>query len=193
MPTSDLEPIRARMFGLRAQVANLSVDDLTQATRDSLDLIESMLADATDADVVFVPDDPAAHDAAAGDPSEEAIAWTLGHLVVHVTASAEEGAALGAEAARGVPFHGRSRWETPWQQVTTIEACRQRLAESRRMRLVSLQMWPDRPPAELAPGQDTPDWDQAKDTFLRGLQHEASHYQQFNDVLNQAMAARPEA
>ena len=50
-----------------------------------------------------------------------------------------------ADLARGVAFHGRSRSEVPWETVTTIAQCRARLEESRRMRLASLDMWPDQP------------------------------------------------
>ena len=35
--------------------------------------------------------------------------------------------------------------ELPWQTVTTMAQCLHRLQESRRMRLASLEMWPDNP------------------------------------------------
>ena len=66
-------------------------------------------------------------------------------MIVHTTASSEEAAFIAAELARGVEFHGRSRSEVPWETVTTIEQCRHRLEESRRMRLATLQIWPDEP------------------------------------------------
>jgi hypothetical protein len=58
---------------------------------------------------------------------------TLAHVIVHTTASAEESRLSGGRDARGVPNHGRSRYEVPWQSVTTIDQCRHRLEESRRM------------------------------------------------------------
>ena len=189
----DFGAVRAHRTTLAALVADLSVEDLAAATGRSIDQIEEFLAGATDEDVNFVPEDPEAHDSAASDPSEEAIAWTLGHLVVHVTASSEESAAMAAEMARGVPSHGRSRWEVPWQTMTSIAACRHRLAESRRMRLASLNMWPDSPPSQIAPNDEMPSWKQAKERFARGLQHEESHFDQFRDVASQARAARGSA
>ena len=70
-----------------------------------------LLGGAIDADVTFEPDDPAADDTFAEDPAEATLAWTLGHVIAHVTASAEEAAFLAAELARGILPHGRSRSE----------------------------------------------------------------------------------
>ena len=186
----DFSRVRAREVKLADLVADLSVDDLARAADSSIAQIEEILATATDADVVFAPEDPAADDPAAADPADRDLAWNLGHLVAHVTASAEESAALAQELARGVPFHGRSRWEVPWKTVTTIDQCRQRLAESRRMRLASLQMWPSSPPSEVDPDPATPTWQQARERFARGLSHEDAHVDQIRDVVKQAQAAR---
>lgn len=185
----DFSRVRAREVKLADLVADLSVDDLARATDGSIARIEEILATATDADVVFVPEDPAADDPAAADPAERDLAWNLGHLVAHVTASAEESAALAQELARGVPFHGRSRWEVPWRTVTTIDQCRRRLADSRRMRLASLQMWPSSPPSEADPDPATPTWQQARERFARGLSHEDAHVDQIRNVVKQAEAA----
>jgi hypothetical protein len=193
MPTTpqlDFGRVRAREAKLADLVADLSLDDLAAATDSSVGQIEEILAEATDADVVFVPEDPAADDPAAADPADRDLAWNLGHLVVHVTASAEESAALAQELARGVPFHGRSRWEMPWKTVTTIDQCRRRLADSRRMRLASLQMWPAFPPSDVDPDPATPTWQQAKERFARGLSHEDAHVDQIRNVVKQARAAR---
>jgi hypothetical protein len=186
----DFSRVRAREVRLADLVADLSVDDLARATDGSIAQIEEILASATDADVVFVPEDPAADDPAAADSADRDLAWNLGHLVAHVTASAEESAALAQELARGVPFHGRSRWEVPWKTVTTIDQCRRRLAESRRMRLASLQMWPSSPPSAVDPDPATPTWQQARERFARGLSHEDAHVDQIRDVVKQAQAAR---
>ncbi len=75
--------------------------------------MRKMLRRCVDADVTFVPSDPMAHDAAAASDDESEIAWTLGHIIVHMTASSEESAALAAELARGVAYHGRSRTRRP--------------------------------------------------------------------------------
>src|SRR5712691_5580172 len=186
----DFSRVRAREARLADLVADLAIEDLARATDSSIAQIEEILADATDGDVTFVPDDPEADDPAAADPADRELAWTIGHLVVHVTASAEESASLAAELARGVPFHGRSRWEVPWPTMTTIAGCRQRLAKSRRMRLATLELWPEYPPTTVDPDPSVPTWGQAMERFLRGLSHEDAHMEQFRSVLKQSQAAR---
>ena len=186
----DFGAVRARETTLAELVVDLGIDDLARATDDSIARMEEALAGSTDFDVTFVPEDPEADDPAAADPADRGLAWTLGHLVVHVTASAEESAALAQELARGVPFHGRSRWEVPWRAVTTIDQCRRRLADSRRIRLASLQMWPASPPSEVDPDPAIPTWQQARERFARGLSHEDAHIDQIRNVLKQAQVAR---
>src|SRR4051794_37400860 len=124
---------------------DVTIDDLRRLTDQMIDSQFAAIEGCTDADVTFAPSDPAANDGAAATAEETNLPWTLGHLIVHITASSEEAAALAAELARGVTFHGRSRSEIPYQNVTTIAQCRQRLNESRRMRHASLDMWPDEP------------------------------------------------
>ena len=105
------------------------------------------------------------------------MAWTLAHVIVHLTASAEEKAFLAAEMARGVRLHGRSRYEVPWQTVMTIAQCRQRLAECRRMCLASLDMWPDDPCLlnKKMPWPGYPRVD-ARGYFILGLSHAAGPF-----------------
>lgn len=186
----DFSRVRTRETTLSQLVEDMGVADLEDATRSSLDVVEGLLEGITDADVVFVPSDPDAFDADAADAEDVTLAWSLGHLIVHITASAEESAALASELARGVPFHGRSRWEVPWQGVTTAEQCWQRLADSRRMRLASLQMWPASPPKDIDPDEAVPTWAQARERFVRGLSHEDAHFDQIRRVVAEAKAAR---
>jgi hypothetical protein len=93
-----------------------------------------------------------------------------------------------------VPDHGRSRYETNWEMVTTIAECRSRLEESRRMRLASLGVWPDSPRydnlVEPYPGAGQRN---CKGRFIGGLAHDDSHIEQFKDVVRQAKAARAAA
>src|SRR6476469_1607739 len=123
----------------------LTTADLRQLTNEMVDVMLSIIAESTDADVTADILDPQANDTFAATPDAVGLSWTLGHVIVHTTASAEESAVLAADLARGVEFHGRSRSEVPWETVTTIAQCRARLEESRRMRLASLDMWPDQP------------------------------------------------
>ena len=141
----DFTPVREKRTTIAALARPLSRTDLARLTHEMVDTLLGIIEDATDADVVFQPKDPGASDPYASNEALKNVSWTLGHVVVHATASAEEAAFLAAELARGVPDHGRSRHETNWETVTTIAECRARLEESRRMRLASLGVWPDSP------------------------------------------------
>ena len=113
----DLTPVRNKEMSYAELVADMKVADLQALTNEMIDYQLNLLAGCTDADVVFVPVDPEADDPYAADAADADLAWTLGHLIVHVTASSEESAALAAEMARGVVRDGRSRSEIPWQTV----------------------------------------------------------------------------
>lgn len=168
----------------------VGVQELRDLTNEMVDTMLGYIENCTDADVVFQPVDPDANDPYAEDKSEEDMAWTLGHLIVHVTASSEEAAALASEMARGVELHGRSRSEVPWETVKTIEQCRHRLEESRRMRLASLDMWPDSPNLDMRvrPWPSAPEVN-AIGRFAFGLAHDGGHLAQIQDVVQQAKAA----
>lgn len=189
----DFTPVRAKEISYAEFVKDLTVDDLRALTNEMVDRQLELIADCTDADVVFQPIDEQAHDSYATNPDETAIAWTLGHVIVHATASSEEAAYLAVELARGLPpREGRSRYETPWETVTTMAQCRARLAESRRMRLASLDMWPDEPFYDnrvdlydgRVPGAN------AVVRFVLGLSHDTNHLGQIEEIVRQATAAR---
>lgn len=187
----DFEPWRRGNVSLQALVDDLTADDLGILTNDMIETMLAMIAPATDADVTYVPDDPDADDPFAADASERHMPWTLGHVIVHVTASAEESAALAAELARGVAFHGRSRHEVDWRTMRTVDDCIARLEESRRMRLATLDMWPAKPHltntyvaweplGPIGPAE----------RFVLGLAHDADHLDQIEQILRQARADR---
>lgn len=187
----DFTPVRNQELTYGQLSADLTVDGLRGLTNKMVDMMLSLIDDCADADVAFVPVDPEADDIFASDASLVSLPWTLGHVIVHTTASAEESAALAAELARGVRYHGRSRSEVPWQSVTTLAQCRQRLAESRRMRLASLDMWPDE--AQLDNTYTYREGDEAINCFnrfIRGLSHDDSHLEQIKKIVQQARAAR---
>jgi hypothetical protein len=190
----DFTPFRERRRSLQELAAGLTVADLRALTNEMIDTMLALIAACSDDDVTFVPVDEEAYDRYAAVDEELYISWTLGHVIVHTTASAEESAALAAELARGVPFHGRSRAEVPWETVTSIAQCRARLEESRRMRLASLDMWPDVPHLEnsytphKALGRIGP-----RARFLLGLLHDDDHLGQIENVVTQAIAARSSA
>ena len=103
----DFNPVRKKELTMNQLVADLGLDDFRRLTNEMVDAVLGMMADCVDTDVTFVPDDPDAHDTFAADEADVDLAWTLGHVVVHITASSEETAAIAAELARGVEFNGR--------------------------------------------------------------------------------------
>ncbi len=178
-------------FTLPSDTSTVSQADLRRLTNELLDMVQKLLRRCVDADVVFVPLDPHAVDPDAESGGEANVAWTLGHIIVHMTATSEESAALAAELARGVANHGRSRREVPWQTMKSLAQCRARLEESRRMRCASLDLWPDQPDLNniYIP------WEGADPMgpvarFMLGLRHDAAHLDQLRDVIAQARKYR---
>ena len=117
---------------------DLTLDDLKMATDEQIDELLTLVRNLSDAQAVAVAADPAA---------EGGMGWNVGHLIAHVTASSEEGAAVSSVLARGIdyPFEPRLRSEVEWTTLTTTASCIQRLEESRRMRQGYLSTWPDQP------------------------------------------------
>ncbi|MEO6458633.1 MAG: DinB family protein [Chloroflexia bacterium] len=154
----------------------LTTHDLRELTNQMVDRMLKLIESCSDAEVTQEPEDPEANDPTAATEAELNMPWTLGHVIVHTTASAEEAAALAAELGRGVEHHGRSRSEVPWRTVTAIQQCRERLEESRRMRLASLDMWPDQPYLDntYTPREGVPPINCVR-RFLNGLKHDESH------------------
>lgn len=161
---------------------------LHDLTDEMIDLVLSISAAATDADLLFEPTDP---HAAANDDGSVASGWTLAHIVAHTTASAEETAALAVTLARGVPVEGRSRYEVPWETLQTVVQLRERIEESRRMRHALLNAWPNQPHLQLR-FKLVPRFDplNAPECFILGLFHEDAHLGQLREVMRQALAAR---
>ena len=182
----DFQPVREKKITLQDLVRDLTKDDLRRELNEMYDEVSRLIAGCTDAHVTFEP-----VDAKADDPysvkGEESIAWTLGHVIVHLTASMEESASIASELARGVTYHGRSRWEIPWREATTIAQCHARLEESRRMSLASLEMWPESPHME---NTYTPAEGAVPHTcvsrFASGLKHASDHLAQIADIVRQA-------
>lgn len=190
----DFASVRNKTKTLKEITDGLTVDDLHILTDEMVDIQLEMLKGLDDKDVTFVPVDPQANDTFAATAEEKYIAWTLGHVIVHTTASSEESAALAANLARGVEVKGRSRSEVAWQSVNRIAQLRQRLEESRRMRHAFLHAWPDTPYLDFT---YTPDYPGAQPLnavrrFVSGLSHDSSHLDQLREIIRQARAARGE-
>jgi hypothetical protein len=181
---------RATPDTTRDATYTLRLDELRALTSEGIDLALKLIGACIDEDIIFIPNDPHAHDDAAGE-SEASIAWTLGHIIAHMTASAEEHTTIAAELARGVEYHGRSRYEVSWRAITTVAQCRARLEESQRMGLASLSSWPDEPHLDnihLA-WEDGPLYGPIQHVLL-GLRHDAAHLEQIRDVVQQAREYR---
>jgi len=188
----NFTPVRANEITLHELCAGLTATDLRRLTDEMVNTMLDLIAGCTDADVIFMPEDPEANDTHAATSAELHVPWTLGHVIVHVTASSEECAFLAAEVARGISDRGgRSRYEVPWPSVTTIAQCRERLAESRRMRVTCLDVWPETPRTEMSYRfrPDGPVFGAAS-LFVYGLFHDDSHLGQIAEIVRQAKAAR---
>ena len=177
-----------------AEQESITAADLKQYSDESIDFLLSLTDGLNDTDIVFNPEDPEAHDPFAVE-GEESIGWTFGHLIAHVTASSEEGAALSSLLARGIAASERPRYETPWREIATVAQARQRLEESRRMRNAYLETWPDVPFLDVYRAISERFVAKfgnmnAPAAFLFGLSHEVGHYDQIKDVRRQALAAR---
>jgi len=190
----DFGPVFRREASIQDLAADLRAEDLRGLTNQMCDLQLAALEEATDADVVMVPDDPDAKDTFASRPEDVGLSWTLGHVVVHTTASAEESAALALVLARGLPVEGRSRYEVPWEEARTVQFLRGRIEESRRMRLAMLEAWPDEAHLDnfYAPHEGRPPMN-ALGRFLSGLAHDQSHLEQMDKIMGQALGRRSAA
>ncbi len=187
----DFTPVREKRISLSDLASGMTRANLRGLTNEMIDAQLKLIENCIDADVIFVPQDPQADDPFAATPEEVSLAWTLGHVIVHITASSEEAGAIAQELARGVEFHGRSRYETPWQTMTMIEQCRQRLEESRRIRLASLEMWPNQPHLEIEyQTRPTSPRMNAISRYLYGLMHDDDHLEQLTEIISQAQHAR---
>ncbi len=187
----DFGPVRRREASIQDLAIGLGQNDLARLTDEMCELQLAIIDDAIDEDVVFVPEDPEANDQFAARPEDVSLAWTLGHVVVHTTATSEESAALALVLARDLHVEGRSRYEVPWEDVRTVEFLRHRIAESRRMRLAMLAAWPDQPHLDnfYAPYEGRPPMN-AVGRFLAGLAHDDSHIEQMKKILRQAIQSR---
>ncbi len=186
----DFAAVREGRASYQDATRDLTPADVSPLTEQIFDAVAGIVAEAADADVVFLPVDPAAHDANAAPGADADSGWTLGHVIVHLTAGLEESAALGATLARGVEVEGRSRYETPWETIKTARQLRDRLAESRRMCLAFRDAWPDKPHLDLTRVM-IPQFgplDAVRQTAI-GIFHADGHLDQLRDIMRQAHAS----
>lgn len=188
----DFSAVHNRDISLYDFSKSVSLDDLREGTNALFDEMLDILQQTNDAQVTFIPHDPDANDPYAVE-GEEQIGWSLAHLIVHTTASLEEGAAHSSILARGIPYvrEPRLRYETPWRDITTQAQAIERLEESRRMCLAFLKTWPNAP--QLDVHRDISERylerfgpQNATAAYLLGLLHMDGHMAQFREVWRQA-------
>ncbi|SRR5579875_304850 len=177
--------------------------DLRMKTEQFFDVVQSIVAEATDAAVVFVPDDPHVSEepetameilaAKAGEWNPEAtseegkLGWTLSRVIAHVTAILEDGMACAAMLARGAEIKGRLLYEVPWESMTTASHIQARVRESRRICLALLDAWPDQPHLETTVLR-IPEIGplNAIGIGMSGIFHGPMHLDQLREILRQA-------
>lgn len=182
MRLKDIQTVMQANMTIGDYAAEFGQADLPGLVNGLYDEIETILNGASDQDVKFVPEDPEANDP----PGE---GWTLGHVIVHVTAGVEEAAALSSALARGVEVDWRSRYETPWESIKSASQLQQRLAESRRMVLAFLNTWPDEPHVDMTytPVERFGSMN-AVGRMLFGMMHGQGHLAQLRRIREQAAA-----
>jgi DinB family protein len=179
----DFEALRAGKVSFADATSTLKHADLRHATDTLFADLESALAHATDASVLFMP-----RDADATDGSEQG--WPISHVIAHFTSTLEGAAAGAAMLARGVNFEGRLQYETPWETLTTLQSIKARLQESHRMCTAFLSAWPDEPHLDLTVTL-IPAFGPMNAIGLDalGIAHAQAHLDQIRDVVRQASAA----
>jgi len=154
--------------------------DLYKLTDDFFTSLQASIAGVTDGGATFVPHDPALKEGA-----EEA--YTLGHVIVHLTASLEENASVSSVLARGITFDGRLRNEVPWQTIRTAQQVHGRINESRRMCRAFLDTWPDAPHLDITVVR-IPHFGpmNAVGMHVLGILHGESHSEQLQEIMRQS-------
>jgi len=170
--------------------------ELGDALSSYVDFTLQIINGVSDEQATSIPLDLHADDPHATTEADRHLGWSLIHLVMHVTATAEEAAAFSSILARGIAIGGRLRSERNWREVTTCAETVARLEECRRMCLAYLATWPDRP--DLSTVRIMPEnlnWmrPNAPISFLAGLMHWHKHIEQFRQVAEQARVCTGDA
>jgi DinB superfamily len=180
----DLAAVLSGQITYADMIKDIRHADLCTTTNEIFNEIESILSGATDTTILFVP-----HDPSASDQSEQG--WSVNHIVAHMTASLEEPAAAAAMLARGVQVDQRLRYETPWQDLSTLQAVQARLQESQRICNAFLNAWPDQPHLDvtriLIPSFGPMN---AIGLYILGIVHAQSHLDQLRETVRQSTLAK---
>lgn len=181
----DFAAIRAGKVTFADMISHIGYKDLRSYTDEAFEAVRASIATATDAVVTFVPHDPHATE---GDER----GWTLGHVIAHLTATFEDAAATASVLARGVQLESglRLRYETPWEELQTVQQVLARLAESQRICNAYLDAWPELPHLDMTitriPILGTMN---AIGTYALGVGHAYMHCEQLKEIVQQAQTA----
>ncbi len=178
----NFDTFRSGQASYADTVRNVTHADLYKITDEFFDTIQSIIAGVTDMGVTFVPNDPDLKD-----PNEQG--YTLGHVIVHLTATLEEAASVGSVLARGITFEGRLRHEVPWETIHNAQQIHERLDESRRMCRAFLDSWPNAPHLDVTIMR-IPSFGpmNAIGMHLLGILHGQSHIEQLKEIMRQSKA-----
>src|SRR5258708_37933433 len=119
----NFQPIYKKEKTLGDLAGQYNNADLREALNSYVDFTIQIINSVSDEQATYIPPDPDANDPYATSEVEHHVGWSLVHLVMHVTASAEEAAAFSSILARGIAIGGRLRNEQDWRQVAaSLEA-----------------------------------------------------------------------
>ena len=184
MQSLDFKLIATGQVTIQQLASGKTQSDFLQLTTDVFATIDDIVAEITDDDVNFVPEDKEARE---GDEC----GWTLSHIIAHLTATLEERAAFSSLLARGIAIEARLHSEVPWESIKTVQQLRARLNESQRITKAYLQAWPDEPRLDvemtLVPRFGPMN---AISSYMLGIVHAQVHFEQMRDVVRQSRAAR---
>ncbi len=176
----DFTALREGKITFADVVKDVKYSDLRAQTDEFFNTIQSIIAGTTDADVTFLPQDPETQEA-------NGLGWPMSHIIVHLTATIEESAAVAAMLARGVTVEGRLRYETPWESIQTAAQLQARLKESQRMCHAFLDAWPDAPHLDVTiirvPALGPLN---AIAMYMLGIFHGQTHFNQLRNTVQQA-------
>ncbi len=176
----DMEAFRSGKASYADLVRDITHSDLYRFTDEYFSTVQPIVADVTDRATTFVP-----RDAALKDPGEQA--YTLGHVIVHLTATLEESASVASVLARDIAFDGRLRYEVPWETIHTAQQIHERLKESQRMCRAYLDAWPDAPHLDITIMR-IPSFGpmNAVGMHMLGIMHGEAHIEQLREIMRQA-------
>ncbi len=176
----NTEAFHAGKASYADMVRDITHKDLYELTDQIFESVQNAISGITDAGVTFVP-----HDAALKEGDEQA--YTLGHVIAHLTATLEETSSIGSALARGIAFEGRLRNEVEWKTIRTAQQVHSRFNESRRMCRAFLDTWPNAPHLDVTIIR-IPHFGamNAIGVHVLGILHGESHIEQLQEIMRQA-------